>query len=90
VTFWVFGADGISSDKAYEKRALLIGPGQREAVLLQFSKPGNYRIMQLIINGFQNQGETVGDDIEPAATIMAHAPGEGSCSSNVIDPVDLP
>lgn len=64
--FWVFASDGISYNQSYEKSAIVIGPGQREAVLVQFTKPGIYRFMQDIINDFQDGGEDV-DSPTPAA-----------------------
>ena len=53
VPFYVFASDGISYDHAYLKQMIVIGPGQREALLLQFSKPGLVRVMQGVINDFQ-------------------------------------
>ena len=53
VPFYVFASDGISYDHAYLKQMIVIGPCQREALLLQFSKPGLVRVMQGVINDFQ-------------------------------------
>jgi hypothetical protein len=41
VPFFVFASDGISYDRAYLKEMLVIGPGQREALLVQFSTTGD-------------------------------------------------
>jgi FtsP/CotA-like multicopper oxidase with cupredoxin domain len=73
VPFWVFAADAISFDKAYKKDSIVIGPGQREGVLLQFNQAGTYRIMQIVINDFQNTGEDVTDK-DPAAFISVEEP----------------
>ena len=54
--FWVFASDGISYNQSYEMKALVIGPGQREGVLVQFQKPGFYRLMQTTFNDFQGEG----------------------------------
>ena len=81
VPFWVFTADAISFEKAYKKDSLVIGPGQREGLLLQFNQPGTYRIMQIVINDFQNTGEAV-TDYDPAAIIIVEESGE-------ITPVDI-
>jgi FtsP/CotA-like multicopper oxidase with cupredoxin domain len=69
VTFWVFASDGISYNKAYEKTFLVIGPGQREGVLVQFNRPGRYRLMQDILNDFQDTGEDL-DGPTPAASFV--------------------
>jgi hypothetical protein len=56
VNFWVFASDGISysTGKAIEKSMIVVGPGQREGLLLrlllQFDSPGTYRVMQYLIN----------------------------------------
>jgi FtsP/CotA-like multicopper oxidase with cupredoxin domain len=60
VPFHVFASDGISYGRAYEKPMVVIGVGQREGVLVQFSTPGLVRIMQGVINDFQSTGENVG------------------------------
>jgi len=56
VPFHVFASDGVSYGRPYQKNMVVIGPGQREGLLLQFSRPGLYRVMQSIINDYQ--GET--------------------------------
>ena len=48
---------------------IVIGPGQREGLLLQFAKPGNYTIRQVILNDFE--GEEYNPDL-PAATIIVN------------------
>ena len=58
VAFYVFASDGISYSQAVKQQAIVIGPGQREALLLQFQKAGTYKVMQLIINDFQGTGES--------------------------------
>jgi FtsP/CotA-like multicopper oxidase with cupredoxin domain len=57
IPIWVFAADAIAYEKAYQKDSVVVGPGQREAMLLQFNKTGTYSIMQIVINDFQNIGE---------------------------------
>ena len=57
IAFYVFASDGISYPRAVKQQAIVIGPGQREALLLQFQKAGTYKVMQLIINDFQGTGE---------------------------------
>jgi hypothetical protein len=69
VTFWVFASDGISYSKAYEKTFIVIGPGQREGLLVQFDRPGTYRMMQDIVNDFQGNGEDL-DDPTPAVSFV--------------------
>jgi hypothetical protein len=60
VKFWVFASDGISysSGEAYEKSMMIVGPGQREGLILQFDSPGTlYRVMQYLINRTIRQEE---------------------------------
>ncbi|KAL7554987.1 hypothetical protein ACHAWF_018604 [Thalassiosira exigua] len=57
VDFWVFASDGISYSRAVKHHLIVIGPGQREGMLLQFEKAGTYKIMQQIINDYQGPGE---------------------------------
>eukprot|EP00804_Cyclotella_cryptica_P008292 CCRYP_016487-RD/>CCRYP_016487-RD protein AED:0.01 eAED:0.01 QI:664/1/1/1/0.75/0.6/5/477/495 len=61
IPFWVFASDGISYSHAVQHESILIGPGQREGVLLQFSKAGKYSIMQQILNDMQVGGNSGGD-----------------------------
>ena len=51
---------------------IVVGPGQREGLLMQFDAPGVYRIMQSIINDFQGDGEVDPDDNPdaPAAIVV--------------------
>ena len=51
--FWVFASDGISYRRAYQKQMLVIGPGQREGVLVQFASAGTVRVMRGHLNDFQ-------------------------------------
>jgi len=60
VPFSVFASDGISYDKPYQKNMVVVGPGQREAILLQFSKPGKYRVMQGVLADFQDNNANIG------------------------------
>lgn len=60
VPFSVFASDGISYDKPYQKNMIVVGPGQREAILLQFSKPGKYRVMQGVLADFQDNNANIG------------------------------
>lgn len=43
----VFASDGITYSKAYRKSMIVIGPGQREALLFQFNATGRVRVMQV-------------------------------------------
>ena len=53
-----FASDGISyGTSPVARKAIIVGPGQRESLLVQISKPGRYSIMQLAINDFQDTGE---------------------------------
>ena len=79
--FHAFASDGISYSSAYEKQAVVVGPGQREGLLLQFPKPGIYRIMQQVINDFQDEGE-LENPLAPAAFVNVTVCGK-------LDPVDL-
>jgi FtsP/CotA-like multicopper oxidase with cupredoxin domain len=72
-SFYVFASDGISYSKAYEKNFLVIGPGQREGVLVQFNQPGTYQLLQAIVNDFQGTGEDL--DPSPAATFVVSDTG---------------
>ena len=80
-----FASDGISyGTPPVERKAIIVGPGQRESLLLQFSRPGRYSIMQLAINDFQDTGETQ-NPVAPAAFIdVTNCDDEGP-----IDPVDI-
>lgn len=74
VPFFVFASDGISYDRAYEKRMVVVGVGQREAILMQFKRPGRVRVMQGVINDFQGTGEggpggTIGPGPGPGGTM---------------------
>lgn len=60
VPFWVFASDGISYSNAVQHESILVGPGQREGVLVQFAKAGTYSVMQQILVDVQvggNSGE---------------------------------
>jgi len=76
IPFWVFASDGISYEKAYKKDMIVIGPGQREALLMQFSRPGTVRVMQGVFTDFQgvNQGMFPGSSSQVMATIIVTAP----------------
>jgi hypothetical protein len=54
VPFWVFASDGLSYQRPVEKQAILVGPGQREGLLIQFRKQGLYTLKQIIVNDFQD------------------------------------
>ena len=71
VPFHVFASDGISYGRAYEKRMLVVGVGQREGLLLQFHRPGLVRAMQGIVNDFQGTGEG------GAGGLLGPGPGPG-------------
>lgn len=87
IPVFVFASDGISYGKAVEKSMIVVGPGQREALLLQFDRPGKYRIMQLIIEDFQGPGEAEKQN-EPAAFVIVESPSPlASCRAQ--DGVDL-
>lgn len=45
---------------------IVIGPGQREGLLFQFTKPGNYSVMQYLVN---NRGNISGGEAQPTAFI---------------------
>lgn len=45
---------------------IVIGPGQREGLLFQFSKPGNYSVMQYLVNNIPNIS---GGEAQPTALI---------------------
>lgn len=49
VNFYVFASDGISYGGVYNKTMIVIGQAQREALLMQFTKVGTYRIMSSIV-----------------------------------------
>jgi FtsP/CotA-like multicopper oxidase with cupredoxin domain len=72
-SFYVFASDGISYSKAYEKNFLVIGPGQREGMLVQFNKPGTYQLLQAIVNDVQVSGEDLVPS--PAATFVVSDTG---------------
>lgn len=71
VPFSVFATDGISYDKAYQKNMTLLGPGQREAVLLQFPRCGTYRVMQGVLADFQENNANIGPVPESEDVPMA-------------------
>lgn len=60
VPFSVFASDGISYDKAYQKNIIVVGPGQRESLLVQFNRPGKYRVMQGVLADFQEDDANIG------------------------------
>ena len=88
VPFWVFASDGISFDRAYEHDLLVLGVGQRQAVLVQFPKAGTYTVMQGLLNDFQGDGEGIGPDypdgpdLPMAFIVVTDAPA-------AVQPVDL-
>lgn len=51
--FWVIGADGVMWRKPKRKHIIVLAGGQRNEILLQFDKPGNYVISQQGIEGMQ-------------------------------------
>merc|ERR1711907_97295 len=66
---------------------ILVGPGQREAVLVQFTKPGTYQVMQGVLDDFAEDDANVGpvadsEDIPMAFFEVADA------SANLV-PVDI-
>lgn len=60
VPFWIFASDGISYSKAVQHESILIGPGQREGVLVQFANAGKYSVMQQILVDVQVGGNSGG------------------------------
>jgi FtsP/CotA-like multicopper oxidase with cupredoxin domain len=85
--FWVFASDGISYSKAYEKRMIVVGPGQRQGLLLKFSAPGIHYIWQSVLTDFQGTGEIGPDNLlQPALTIHVN---ENCIGSRNIDPAEL-
>jgi hypothetical protein len=88
IPFWVFASDGIAYDKAYEKTVLVVGPGQREALLLQFLTAGTYRVMQNPINDFQDTGE-IDPDGNPAAPAGFIVVSDANCSASPAKPVNI-
>jgi len=103
--FWVFAADGISYSKAVRKEMIVVGPGQREGLLLQFPRAGRYSIMQYILNdafNFTNDAELPVAYVEvtdtqidvPPIDILSLAfqpgmPGQDINASEVAHQVDL-
>lgn len=75
-------------DKAYEKTVIVVGPGQREALLLQFQTPGTYRVMQNLINDFQDEGEIDPDD-NPAAPAGFIVVSDTNCTESPKTPVNI-
>ncbi|CAJ1946660.1 unnamed protein product [Cylindrotheca closterium] len=51
--FWVIGVDGVMFRKPSRKHIAVLAGGQRNEILLQFDKPGNYVIRQHGIDGMQ-------------------------------------
>lgn len=51
--FWVIGADGVTFRKPFRKHIIVMAGGQRNEILLQFDRPGNYVISQQGIEGMQ-------------------------------------
>jgi len=51
--FWVIGVDGVMFRKPQRKHIVVLAGGQRNEILLQFDKPGNYVIRQHGIDGMQ-------------------------------------
>eukprot|EP00584_Thalassiosira_punctigera_P012779 CAMPEP_0172548702 /NCGR_PEP_ID=MMETSP1067-20121228/17933_1 /TAXON_ID=265564 ORGANISM="Thalassiosira punctigera, Strain Tpunct2005C2" /NCGR_SAMPLE_ID=MMETSP1067 /ASSEMBLY_ACC=CAM_ASM_000444 /LENGTH=814 /DNA_ID=CAMNT_0013335957 /DNA_START=115 /DNA_END=2559 /DNA_ORIENTATION=+ len=86
VEFYVFASDGISYSHAVKQTALVIGPGQREGLLLQFPKAGKYGVQQLEINDFQGDGET---NKPTNAIAFIEVTDDVSSSSGGKDNVDL-
>jgi FtsP/CotA-like multicopper oxidase with cupredoxin domain len=85
--FWVFASDGISFSKAYEKRMIVVGPGQRQALLLKFSTPGVYHIWQNVLTDFQGTGEIGPDNVlQVAMTIHIN---KNYRSNRNVDPAQL-
>ena len=58
VPFWVFYADGVSFVKAYKKDNIVIFPGNREGLILQFPKPGLYKAQTTLFRGASVAGLT--------------------------------
>jgi FtsP/CotA-like multicopper oxidase with cupredoxin domain len=67
VDIYVFASDGISYERTYKKRMLVLGPGQREGVLVKFSSKGTYRVMQAEINDFMENNDDIGVTDQPIA-----------------------
>lgn len=77
MNFAHFARDGISFTHAYMKNILMLGPGQREGIVVQLSNPGVYRVIQGEIADFAENDLHLGpgdvsDDV-PMATIRVVA-----------------
>jgi len=55
VPLWVFASDGISYSQAVKHDMVVIGTGQREAILVQIAAVGTATVYGLVLNDFQNQ-----------------------------------
>lgn len=51
--FYRFAADGIIWEDTIEATMVVMGPGQREALLVQFPEPGKYTMQGYLMNDFQ-------------------------------------
>jgi FtsP/CotA-like multicopper oxidase with cupredoxin domain len=60
---------------------LIVGPGQREGLLLQFDSPGTYRVMQYLINDI---AQIYNESSVPTAFIQVI-----EASDDVVKPVDI-
>jgi len=90
VPFYAFASDGISYDRAYPKSMVVIGPGQREGLLLQFTTPGTYRVMQGILNDFQGYGYTgIGPDVPNRTDQLLASFTVAATGASPAVPVDL-
>jgi FtsP/CotA-like multicopper oxidase with cupredoxin domain len=82
VPFWVFASDGISYQRAYEKQAIVVGPSQREGLLVQFQEPGLYTLNQIIVNDFQDN-----IDLTTSTPAMTFVVSNATC--NTTDAIDV-
>jgi FtsP/CotA-like multicopper oxidase with cupredoxin domain len=87
--FYRFAADGIMWEDTIEATMVVMGPGQREALLVQFPEPGKYTMQGYLMNDFQNQG--AGPDGNALAVYPpgAFELGYIEVTSERVDPVDL-
>lgn len=89
VDFYHFARDGISFSQTYKKNMLMLGPGQREGIIVQFNKSGVYQVMQGEINDFAEDDADLGPGEGTSDVPMATFRVTKKHDIDSVDAVDL-